>query len=95
VIIEKEVSLDTKNWKNQIAIVGGIKNYYTFKKMLKLLILFVHNAEPVEGYLSATDLMSNSAPDDFKSQIDVEKDILFLPYSSGTTGTLFQSPIFM
>ena len=41
----------------------------------------------VEGYLSVDDLMSRGESDDTSvTPIDVEKDILVLPYSSGTTG---------
>lgn len=43
-------------------------------------------SEPIEGYLSIDDLMSRADDEDHSVTIDVDKDILVLPYSSGTTG---------
>ena len=42
--------------------------------------------EPIEGCLSVDDLMTRVDDEDHSVTIDVEKDILVLPYSSGTTG---------
>ncbi len=63
-----------------ISVVNNLKLILNFTILNNCLL------EPIEGCLCVEDLMSRSDGDESAALIDVEKDLLVLPYSSGTTG---------
>ena len=49
-------------------------------------VAVVATGDGAEGCVSFSDLLASSANDDSAAAIDVENDVVALPYSSGTTG---------